>query len=113
MLEIYHNPKCSKSRQGVELLKNSGKEFQIIEYMKNPLTKKELESMLKKLKMKPIELVRQKEKIWMENFKGKELSDAEIIQAMLEYPNLIERPIVVNEGKAVVGRPTELINDIL
>lgn len=81
--------------------------------MDKTLTYKELERIIKKLKIKPIELVRTKEKEWIENFKGKVLTDNQIIEAMLQFPKLIERPIVINGEKAVIARPTELIKTIL
>ncbi|MDG1039920.1 MAG: arsenate reductase (glutaredoxin) [Polaribacter sp.] len=113
MIKIYHNPRCSKSRQGLELLENSGKEFEIIKYLENILTKEELTSILKKLQINPIELIRKNEAIWKENYKGKELSDSEIIAAMIQNPKLIERPIVINKNKAVIGRPLENISTII
>ncbi|CAM1340851.1 arsenate reductase (glutaredoxin) [Tenacibaculum amylolyticum] len=113
MITIYHNPRCSKSRQGLTILEESGKEFEIVKYLDTPLTEKELGAIIKLLNIKPIELVRKNEKIWKDEFKGKELTDAEIIKAMVENPKLIERPIVVNNTKAVVGRPPESINDII
>lgn len=113
MITIYHNNRCSKSRSGVELLENSGKEFEIVKYLDNPLTKEELISILKMLQISPIELVRKNEVVWKEKYKGKTLEDDEIINAMVENPKLIERPIVINNGKAVIGRPTELIQSII
>ncbi|WP_233884980.1 ArsC/Spx/MgsR family protein [Tenacibaculum piscium] len=104
MIKIYHNPRCSKSRQGVEILENS---------------KKELSEIIGLLNINPIELVRKNEKIWKENFKkqfeNNELSDTQLIKIMVENPKLIERPIVINkeENKAVIGRPTENILTII
>jgi arsenate reductase len=106
-MKIYHNPKCSKSRQTLELIRNKTSEFEIIEYLKNPLTAKEITVLLSQLNIKPLALVRTKEIIWRENYKGKELTDIEIINAMFENPKLIERPIVVKNNKAVIGRPPE------
>lgn len=115
MIKIYHNPRCSKSRQGLEIIKESGKEYEVIEYLKEPLTADALKEILKLLNIKPIALVRKNEKIWKEKYKAqeKDLSDDDIIDAMLEEPKLIERPIVVNEDKAVIGRPPEDIDSIL
>lgn len=114
MITIYHNPRCSKSRQGLEVLKDSGKDFKVREYLKEPVSEEELSEVLEKLGMAPIELVRTEEKIWKENYKGKDLSDKELIRVMTEHPKLIQRPIVVKDNSAVVGRPasniTELIN---
>lgn len=113
MLTIYHNNRCAKSREGVYFLENLKIPFETIHYFDKILTFKELESIIKKLKIKPIELVRTKEKDWIENFKGKVLTDNQIIEAMLQFPKLIERPIVISGEKAVIARPTELIKTIL
>jgi len=113
MIKIYHNSRCSKSRCGLDFLKETGKEFKIVKYLEEVPSKKELKEILKKLGIKPIDLVRKNEKIWKENYKGKDLSDDEIIKAMVENPKLIERPIVINGDKAVVARPTEKIKEIL
>jgi arsenate reductase len=112
MITIYHNPRCKKSREGLAILENSKKEFEIIKYLDDKLDIKQLKSILTKLDIKPINLVRKNEAIWKSDFKGKDLSDAEIITAMVNYPRLIERPIVINNNKAVVGRPPELILNI-
>jgi len=113
MITIYHNPRCSKSREGLQLLELEGKPFTTVKYLNKPLTKEELTGIIKKLDINPIELVRQKETIWIENYKGKELTDGKVIDAMLLHPNLIERPIVVNGDKAVIARPAERIKEIL
>lgn len=113
MITIYHNPRCGKSREGLSLLEKSGKEFEVIQYLKDVPTAKELKSILKLLGIPPIELVRQKEEIWVQNFKGKTFSDEEIIKIMVENPILIERPIVINGKTATIGRPPEKILEIL
>jgi len=113
MIKIYHNPRCSKSRQGLAIVENAKVDFEIIKYLITPLTASELKDIIKKLGIKPIELVRVKEVIWKENYKGKDLTDAEIIEAMAQNPKLIERPIVVNGNKAVLGRPPEMIEGIV
>jgi len=113
MIKIYHNPRCSKSREGICELDEMNQPYEVIKYLENPITKAELESILKKLNYKPIELVRVKESIWIENYKGKNLSDDEIIEAMVQNPKLIERPIIINGNKAVVARPKEKIKEIL
>src|SRR5690606_39492124 len=113
MITIYHNPRCSKSRDGVLLLEESGKKFQKVLYLEEQLTVKELTDIIAKLNLPPMELVRKNEAIWKENYKDKNLSDQEIIQIMVENPKLIERPIVVNQNRAVIGRPTEKINEVL
>lgn len=113
MIKIYHNNRCSKSRCGLDILEKSGKDFEIIKYLDNVPTASELKSIIKLLNIKPIELVRKNEAVWKENFKNKDLNDSDIIDAMLKYPKLIERPIIINGNKAVIGRPPELILDII
>lgn len=113
MITIYHNNRCSKSREGVAFLKNLNQPFEIVNYLEQVPTYSELESLIKKLNITPIELVRKKEQVWIENFKGKNISDKEIIEAMVQNPKLIERPIVMNRHKAIIARPTELINTVL
>jgi len=113
MITIYHNPRCSKSRSCNAMLLDLGKEVKVINYMKEPFTEETLQKVIDKLKIKPIELVRKNEQEWKDNFKGKELSDSEVTKAMVKYPKLIQRPIVVNGNKAVIARPLELVNAIL
>lgn len=113
MITIYHNPRCRKSREGLLILENSGKNFKIIKYLENLLSKEELEEILIKLEIEPIDLVRKSEKIWKEQFKGKELSKDDIVDAMVNHPKLIERPIVINNEKAIIGRPSSKILEIL
>lgn len=113
MIKIYHNPRCAKSREGVAVLENTGKEFEIVKYLETVLSEKELTEIIKLLNIAPIELVRKNEKIWKDNYKGKELSNKEIILAMIQNPKLIERPIVINDKKAVIGRPLENIFTII
>lgn len=112
MIKIYHNPRCKKSREGLEILENSGKEFKIIKYLENVPTEEELTDIINLLKISPLELVRKTEKIWKENYKGKTLTDTQLISAMVQNPKLIERPIVINHKKAVVGRPPSNILEI-
>ena len=113
MLTIYHNARCKKSREGLEILKNSGKEFEIREYLKQPLDEKELKKLLKKLEITPIQLVRKNEKIWKEEYKEKDLSDDELINVMVKNPKLIERPVVESDKNAVIGRPPSDIEKLL
>lgn len=113
MITIYHNPRCSKSREGIKTLEASGKEFEVREYLKEPLSEEELKSLLKKLNMAPVELVRTEEKIWKENYRDRDLSDDELVRVMVENAKLIQRPIVEKKGKAVVGRPAENIEKLV
>lgn len=113
MLTIYHNPRCSKSREGLQLLELQDQPFTVVKYLNEPLSKQELTELIKKLGISPIELIRKNETIWKEQYKGQELTDDAIIEAMVQHPNLIERPIVVNGDKAVIARPAENIKSIL
>ena len=113
MIQIYHNPRCSKSREGLTLLEESGKDFEVIHYMQEPLEKENLKKIILTLKMDPIDLVRKNETVWKENYQDKSLTDDQILDAMVQNPQLIERPIVVNGDKAVIGRPPVLIKDLL
>ena len=108
-MKIYHNPRCTKSREALVIIKSKTSEFEIIEYLKNPLTVQEIKVLLPKLNIKARELVRTQEGIWKETYKGKILTDNEIINIMAENPKLIERPIVEHNNKAVIGRPAENI----
>ena len=112
-MKIYHNPRCSKSRQGLAILEASKLSFEIVKYLETPPSKDELTEIIKLLGINPIDLVRKTEAIWKENYKGKTLTNSEVINAMVENPKLIERPIVINNGKAVIGRPPEIIKTIL
>lgn len=113
MLTIYHNPRCGKSREGLQLIESLNLPFTVIKYLDTPLTKDELKDIISKLGIAPIGLVRQKEDIWKVNFKGKTLTPNEVIDAMVQYPALIERPIIINGDKAVIARPAEKVQEIL
>lgn len=113
MIQVYHNPRCTKSRQALAYLDEKGKEYEVIEYMNEPLTHDEIEGLLEKLDMSAEELVRKNEDIWKSEFKDKELDEDELMFAMIEYPKLMQRPIIVNGDKAVIGRPTEDIDKVL
>lgn len=113
MITIYHNPRCTKSRDGVSILENTKIPFTIRRYLDEPFTKNELNEVLNKLNILPSQLVRTSETIWIKTFKGKQMTESEIFDALLLYPKLIERPIVVFEDKAVIGRPKERINELL
>jgi arsenate reductase len=113
MITIYHNPRCSKSRAGVQLLEHLQKPFETVLYMEDHLSYEQLEEIIKKLRIRPFELLRRNEAVWKEVYKDKNLTDSEIIKLMVTNPQLIERPIVVNGNKAVIGRPTENITLVL
>jgi arsenate reductase len=112
-MEIYHNPRCAKSRDTLKILMDKNVDVKIKEYLKDGPTKAELSSVIEKLGIKPVELVRKGEAIYKEQYKGKELSDNEWIDAMVANPTLIERPIVIKDEKAVIGRPPENVLGLL
>lgn len=112
-IKIFHNNQCSKSRCAIQLLKEKSIDFEVVEYLKTPLNKKELTELIQLLGIHPEELVRKNEAIYKEHFTGKKLKKSEWITALVKYPKLIERPIVLNNGKAVIGRPVERILEIL
>ena len=113
MLQIFHNNRCGKSRNCLSMLESSGKEFEIISYLTTPPTVAELQGVIEKLDIKPIDLVRQKEKTWIDNFKGKNFTDEELIKIMITNPILIERPILISEEKAIIARDEEKIINFL
>lgn len=113
-VEIYHNPRCSKSRQTLQLLQDKGIEPEITEYLKTPPSRDELIEILAMLKMEPRDLMRKKEAVYKEaNLDNPELTRDQLIQAMLDHPKLIERPIVIKNGKAALGRPPESVLEII
>lgn len=112
-MHYYHNPRCKKSREGLQLLEEKGLQPEVILYMTEPLSPMDLEDILVKLNIDAEDLIRSKEAVWKEEFKDKELSEDELILAMIEYPQLMERPILVNGDKAVIGRPTENLLEII
>lgn len=113
MLQILHNPRCGKSRTCLAFLDNSKEEFEIRNYIQNPLNQAELKELIQKLGIKPIELIRQKETVWITHFKDKTLSDAQVIKALADYPILMERPIVIKGNKAIIGRELEKLAKFL
>jgi arsenate reductase len=111
-LTFYHNPKCSKSRTALAMLEERGLKPRIVEYLKTPLSAQELASLIAKLGMPAQQLVRKGEEIYKSRYAGRSLTDAEWIQAMAEHPILIERPILVQGAKAVIGRPPENVTKL-
>lgn len=112
-MQIYHNPRCRKSRETLELIKEAGIEPEIILYLEDTPSEDELKVVLGKLGISAEKLLRKNESIFKDNFKGKEYSDEEWIKIMVEHPKLIERPIVIKGEKAVLGRPPENVREIL
>ncbi|MGB0888023.1 MAG: arsenate reductase (glutaredoxin) [Vicingaceae bacterium] len=112
-MKIYHNPRCSKSRQTLELIKDAGAEVEVIEYLNAIPTAEELKMILMKLNLSPKDIIRKGEAVYKEKFKNSDFNDDEWIKVMIEYPKLIERPIVVKGNKAVLGRPPENVLDLI
>jgi len=112
VLKVYHNPRCSKSRMALAHLEENNLPYEIVDYLKNVPTKKELESVLKKLGIPAKDLVRKGEAVYKELYKNADLTESQWIDAMIEHPKLIERPIIIRDNKAVIARPTELIDTL-
>ncbi len=113
MIQVYHNTRCSKSRQALLLLQEQGADVEVIEYLKEPPTAATLKSLLQKLGLQPAQLLRKSESMYKEQFAGQDHTDSEWIDIMVKHPVLIERPIVVNGNQAVIGRPPEKVLTIL
>lgn len=114
-LKLLHNARCSKSRIGMAYLNDAGAEFTTIEYLKNPLTKQEILEVIQKIGADPLKagMIRTNEADFKANFKGKELTNEEWAQAMLDFPKIMERPILISNDKAVIGRPAEAFDELL
>ena len=112
MLKIYHKTRCTKSRCALQAIEAAGQPFELVEYLKTPPTEAELRELLALLGKKPLELIRQKEPLFQENFKGKNRSDDEWLKIMAANPVLIERPIVVLDGKAWIARDDQSLEEI-
>lgn len=110
---VYHNPRCSKSRQCLSYLDDKNIDYDIRLYMKEALTLEELEQVIAALGIDPIDLVRTGEKVWKESYKGLDMSRDDIMKAMLDHPRLIQRPIVVKGDRAVIARPMEMADKVL
>jgi arsenate reductase len=112
MYTIYHNPRCKKSRAGLQYLTAKNMEFEVREYLKHPLTEAELTALIMKLHVKPFKLIRTQEEIYRKELKRLNLNDEEWIKVMVDNPKLIHRPIVEGKYKAVVGDPVENIDKL-
>ena len=113
-ITIYHNPRCSKSRQALQLLRDKGVEPVVVEYLKTPPDKSTLKKLLGMLGMEPRDLMRRKEKEYKElGLDDPGLSDQQLIEAIVEHPRLMERPVVVADARAALGRPPHRVLDIL
>ncbi|MFZ5554698.1 MAG: arsenate reductase (glutaredoxin) [Bacteroidota bacterium] len=109
---VYHNPRCSKSRCVIQLLKKKKIKFSVVKYLQETPTEAELKKVLMKLNLKPFDIIRQKEKYFQERLLGLKLKDNEWIKVMIQNPELIERPIIVKGNKAVIGRPAEKVFEL-
>lgn len=112
-MTVYNHPTCSKCNKLLTILKEKGFEPKIINYLETPPSKDELISIIQKLGIRPLDLIRQKETVFQTQYAGKKMSDQAYIDAMLKYPILIERPIVIDENRAIIGRPVVKIFDFL
>lgn len=113
MTTLYHNPRCSKSREALHLLEEEGETIEIVKYLDTPPTYQELKQVIELLDIKPIALIRTQEADWKQNYKDKNLTDEQIIDIMVQNPKLIERPIAIKGTHAVIGRPPKKVLDIL
>ena len=113
MTTLYHNPRCSKSRQALQVLQRANVPVEIVLYLKDPLSEDALKKILQQLGVSAIDLVRKNETIWKENYKSKTLTDVQLITAMVNNPKLIERPIAIKHGKAVIGRPPQEVLKVI
>ncbi len=112
-MKIYHNPRCSKSRAGLKYLENKTSDFEIIKYLEEGISVKDLRELIALTGKKPFDFIRTQEQDYKDEFKGKVLSDEEWIKVLAENPKLLQRPIVVNGNKAVLGNPPENIDSVL
>ncbi|MDC0189482.1 arsenate reductase (glutaredoxin) [Flavobacteriales bacterium] len=112
-MKIYHNNRCRKSREALSILEANDITFSIVEYLKTPPTKSELKQIIKMLNVSVIDLVRKSEKIYKEKFKGHDYTENEWIDILCSYPILIQRPIIIKDNQAVLGRPPINVLDLL
>ncbi len=113
LFRIYHNASCSKSRSTCAILAEKGIPTEVVEYLKTPPTRAELQRLLSLLGMQASELVRRDEEVFREHFADRDLSEDECLDAMVAHPILIERPIVVRGNRAVIGRPPERVLELM
>ena len=113
MIKIYHNPRCTKSRAGLKYLEGKKVEFEVVEYLKTPITEEELQDVIVKMNTTPFDLVRTQEEVYKKQFKGKEFTEEEWVKLLVENPKLIKRPLVVKDYKAVWAVPPEEIDKLM
>lgn len=112
MIKIYHNPRCRKSREALNFLQENKHDFEVVLYLEDKLTLTELKGLIKKLEIKPMDLIRKEEALWKKEYKSQNLGDAQLINLMIKEPKLMQRPIVVKDHKAVVARPLEALESL-
>jgi len=112
-MKIYHNPRCSKSRNGLNYLTEKGYEFEVVKYLDEGISEEELSELISKTGKKPFDFVRTHENLYKKEFKGKKFSDKEWIKILVENPKLLHRPIVINGDKAVLANPPENVEEII
>ncbi|MCB0497464.1 MAG: arsenate reductase (glutaredoxin) [Cyclobacteriaceae bacterium] len=113
MLTIYHNPRCKKSRETLQLIKEAEADVEVVDYLKEPLTEDEIYELLSKLNLPVDYLIRKNEELFKQQFKGKNLTEDEWVKVLAENPKLLERPIVVKDDEAILGRPPENVRKLL
>jgi arsenate reductase len=113
MIFIYHNPRCRKSREALELIEKSGLSYQVVDYQKNPLSMEALLDLIEKLGVEPIDLIRKNEALWKDTYREAKLAPKDLVRLIQENPKLLERPILAFDNNAVIGRPTERVEEFL
>ena len=113
MTTLYHNPRCRKSREALQILQQTNEPVEIVLYLKDPLSKDALKKILQQLGVSALDLVRKNEAVWKENYKGKTPTEVQLITAMVNNPKLMQRPIAIKNGKAVIGRPPQEVLKVL
>ena len=113
MLTIYHNPKCKKSREGLKYLQTKGIVLEVVNYINNGISEQELKDIIKKLNLRPSDIVRKQEDLYRKELKGKNFTDIEWMKILVENPRLIQRPIVVAKYKAVIAQPPDKVEELL
>ena len=112
-MKIYHNPRCSKSRNALKLIHEKGFEIDVIEYLKTPLNANQLSSLIKLLGLTPEEIVRKNEDVFKKEFKGKDLTEEQWLEALISNPKLIQRPIITTQKKGIIGRDENELSKFL
>ncbi len=112
-MKIYHNPRCRKSRETLNIIRNNGIEPEVILYLETPPSRKEIKELLEKLGISAFDLVRKEEKLYKEEYRGKEHTEEEWIRIMADYPKLIQRPVIIKGDRAIIGRPPESVHVLL